>query len=405
MMRTRKLLVAAMTLLLLIVAGSVTIGLAAKPLARSMVVAAAKAHGVQLETRHIDLGWGWVRLREVHLGLEGVPGIGATVERATVDLEGLSPSRVELRGLSVSMNGSPADFVVDLGTWVQRYADSLTFPIAADGLKVIWRESPSASPWLTVDGGLVVPVAGGAKVTADDAVVLGVSVGPVGAMWASDLASATLGFGHVDPSAATLRMDVDRATGKAKVALRQGKLAALAAPLGIDLPVGPAVLVEGTAELSLAPTDPANEVRGSVHLRLRGYVPPHPRELDGIVFGDTTTFDTDVRVGANRRTVTLDKSRLTAGAFVLDGGGVIERKDDHATVVMTMAGNIPCTALAKSAAVARLGAQLGAFLGDAAKLALAGSVRVGVKVSADTRKLADAKVQNDVGIGCTLRLP
>ncbi len=405
MTRKRKLLLAAMVVLALLAVGSVAVLLAAEPLARSMIAVAAKKHGVELEMQHLDFGWGWVRLRDARVRLDAVPGISATVERATVDLERFSPSRVELRGLSVSVSGSPADLVIDVGTWVQRHADSLTFPVAADGLKVIWQESASASPWLVLDGGLIVPVHGGVKVTADDAVVLGVSVGPVGAMWASDLASATLGLGHVDPSVAALRMDVDRLTGKAKVQLRQGKLAALAGPLGVDLPIGPAVLIEGTADLVFSSTHPDSEVRGTVRLRLRGYVPPHPRELEGIVFGDTTTFDTEVRVAPDRRTVRLEKSRLTAGAFVLDGDGGIERRGDHATVVMTMAGNIPCTALARSAAVARLGAPLGGLLGDAAKLALAGSVRVGVKVNADTRKLADAQVKHDVGIGCKLRLP
>lgn len=383
----------------------VTAVLAAKPLARSMVVQAARAHGVALDPLHVDLGWGWIRLRETQLGLDGVPGLSAKVERATVDLSAFSPSRVELRGLSVNMTGSSADFVVDLGTWARRYGEALTFPVAADDVGMTWRESASSPPWLQLEKGLVVPVPGGAKFTADRATVFGAGVGPVGAVWALEQTSVTFGFGKDDAEAALVRMDVDREAGEARVTLKPVELSVLEEPLGVKIPIDGRVVLEGTAKFSLPLGHEPMQIDGSMHAKLRGYVPPHPRELEGIVFGDVTTFDTDFRLSSDRRRLFLDKSRVSAGAFVLDGDGAVTREQDHATIVMNMAGSIPCTALAKTAAVAHLGKQFGRLIGDVAKLALAGSVRVGVKILADTRKLGEAKVQHDVGIGCTLRLP
>ncbi|HOT09851.1 MAG TPA: hypothetical protein PK710_08780, partial [Polyangiaceae bacterium] len=86
------------------------------------------------------------------------------------------------------------------------------------------------------------------------------------------------------------------------------------------------------------------------------------------------------------------------------GGGLIDRKGDHAQITMSMSGDIACTALVKSAVMSRLGKGWAGLVADAARRALAGSVRVAVKVSADSRKLTEAKVHHDVGFGCTVRL-
>jgi hypothetical protein len=188
------------------------------------------------------------------------------------------------------------------------------------------------------------------------------------------------------------------------VVLRQTALRKISLSLGVELPMGADVWVEGSAELWLGKHGFSDEIQGVAEIRLRGYVPPHPRELDGIVFGDTTVFETSFRMTAERRQVVLEKSRLVAGAFMLQGGGLIDRKGDHAQITMSMSGDIACTALVKSAVMSRLGKGWAGLVADAARRALAGSVRVAVKVSADSRKLTEAKVHHDVGFGCTVRL-
>jgi hypothetical protein len=136
---------------------------------------------------------------------------------------------------------------------------------------------------------------------------------------------------------------------------------------------------------------------------LRGWVPPHPKELGGIVFGDRTSFASSFRVTEDRKTVTLTGASLTAGAFKLTGTGTIDRSQDYAIVKMDMAGSIPCVDIARSAAGAHLGSAAGAFAGDAAKILMEGSVGVSVKVEADTRDIAHPKIVQGVGVGCGLK--
>lgn len=403
----KRLLVAAAVLALLLAVMSLTAVLAAEPIAKSFIRSAARANGVELEVGHVDLGWGWLRLREASFTLQDVDGLRGQIDRATVDLAGLSPARVEMQGVSIEMTGSAADFIVDLGGWAKHYGPAITFPVVAAEVGVRWREAGGQAPWLIVEHALVAPRAGGAYLRTDRADVLGVAVGPVGAVWTSDLASVTFGFGNDDPASALVRMDVDHKAnpGQAHLVLAPIKLGDLARPLGVSLPIRGDVVLEGSADLQLSPRSSNADIAGELHARLRGYVPPHPKELNGIVFGEVTTFDTHLRLAADRKTVHLTNTSVGAGAFKLSGEGTVHRMGEYATIDLRLNGDIPCTALAASAAGAHLGSAIGRLVGDVAKLTVQGSVRVGATVHADTRDLATAKVDQSVGVGCGLRLP
>jgi hypothetical protein len=120
------------------------------------------------------------------------------------------------------------------------------------------------------------------------------------------------------------------------------------------------------------------------------------------MFGNTTVLETQLLISEDRQQVTLTNSRVSSGAFVLNGAGTIQRENTHAAIQMRMSGSIPCTSLASSAAVARLGDTAGRLLGSLAKRTLAGSVRVSASIKADTRSLASAQVTHDVELGCTV---
>jgi hypothetical protein len=140
---------------------------------------------------------------------------------------------------------------------------------------------------------------------------------------------------------------------------------------------------------------------------LTGFVPPHPPELDGFVFGDTTTFDTDLKVNAERTQATLTGSRVRAGRFELAGGGSVTRDGLAATLDLDLKGKLPCDALAGAAAESRLGRLLGRASGKQGKrtaLALVqGDVSVEVGVKASTEDPLNAKLSQRIGVGCGLR--
>ena len=69
---------------------------------------------------------------------------------------------------------------------------------------------------------------------------------------------------------------------------------------------------------------------------------------------------------------------------------------------MSLSGNLPCAAVAQSAASAHMGSFLAEILGKAAKRVVDGSLAVRVKIDADSRHLDEARVEPAVGVGCGL---
>jgi hypothetical protein len=142
-------------------------------------------------------------------------------------------------------------------------------------------------------------------------------------------------------------------------------------------------------------------------MTLRGWVPPHPRELDGILFGDHTLVSASFAISASRDALVLSQLTTTAGALKLSGNGLVRRAatGTSANLRADLAGALPCTALASSAATARLGRTLGGLAGRLAGRTLAGNVDVAVTVSADLDRLDAARVDPSAIIRCRLQLP
>jgi hypothetical protein len=211
-------------------------------------------------------------------------------------------------------------------------------------------------------------------------------------------------FGAVDQASAPFVVQVQTAATPptAQVELRPTRLEQLAGPLGVALPVQ-GVTASAKARLQLPATLGGGPIEGEVSSALDGFVPPHPVELNGFIFGDRTTLDTKLSVSPDGSTVTLTDTVVEAGAFRLKGGGRIERQTDHAIVRMDLSGNLSCSAVADAAARARIGSVLGRLLGKTAKKVFSGSVAVRVRVLADTRNLPAASVERQIGIGCGLK--
>jgi hypothetical protein len=163
------------------------------------------------------------------------------------------------------------------------------------------------------------------------------------------------------------------------------------------------IVVSGQTHLALTKGAAPEPVSGLLKLRLEGYVPPHPVELDGFVFGNETLFESQLYVSLDRQQVRLHQTRVTAGAFALRGQGLVSRKEDAAELSLELRGELGCAALAGAAAETRLGTTFGKWARLLANAALQGSVSVTVKISANSHNLEQARVARIIGVGCGLK--
>jgi hypothetical protein len=380
-----------------------------EPVLRYLIKREALARGVDLEFETMTIGRGWLRLRKASIALQGMSGFRAEIGRSRILWEGWIPNditKIEAQAVDARAQGSAADLALEFGEWAKDHPDAFRIPVVAVEVSGAWRESAAAPPWLILSGGSLSPGVAQNSVTfhAAGASVEGISMGPIGGVWASDGGVVSLGFGKPSLADAPVRIDIrsNAEPPTADIVLRPVTMMDLGSPMGMKLPTEKARL-EGTAKISLLERDGKDVVQGTVVMTLHGWIPPHPKELGGLVFGDRTVFGSAFKVSEDRKTVTLTDSHVTAGAFKLKGSGVIERRGDYGVARMDMAGSIPCSDVARSATAAHFGSAAGAFAGDVARGIMAGSIAVSVKIEADTRDLAHPKINQGVGIGCGIK--
>lgn len=374
---------------------------------RETAVEEARKRGVELELGEVSLRWGSATLTDCKFRLTNVRGLSGSVKRVELTLDGLDPKAIDAEGVTVNAVGSAADLAIDLSQWAHEHRKAFSTPVTAKGVDASWRTEEGGKEWLAIKGGGIAPLPGGGGVfTAKDAQVAGLSLGKVGASWTSKQARVVLGFGAEDAQQAPILVDLrkDGDTPTADITLEPMELKRLSDPFGVKLPVDPTAKASGSVHLELPVPPWKGKVKGTLKAKLDGWTPPHPRELNGYFFGNSSTFETKLELSDDYRSVVLTDSIAKTGAIKLKGGGNIQRKDDHAIVRMSLRGDLGCADLADAAAKTHLGTgAVGKIVGGLAKQNLKGSVGVVLTLEADSRKLDEAKVLKTIGIGCGLR--
>ena len=374
------------------------------------VVAEARARGIDLTPGSISFGLHWVQLAGANAKLIGAPAFEAKLGLVDVQLESFEPTLVQLSDVQLGVSGSLPRVLLELGEWAKNNPRAFEAPVVASRIELRVAEAPAEAPWLTVSNGFLTRTAFGAAFSAQSCKLSGFELGKVGAGFAQTGGDVSIGFGDQRAQAAPLRLDASvdaKGAGKLHLVLTPTKLGLLGKGLGIPLPL-PEVIVSSDVELAFpAAVLQGAEITGKLRSSLKGFIPPHPPELDGFVFGDETTFDSELVIDGQRNGVTLTSSRVKAGKFELHGGGTVRREGLAARAELLLKGALPCDALAGAAAESRLGQLLGRASGKqgkrAAQALIGGTVAVEVGIEATTKDLANAKLTQKIGMGCGLR--
>jgi len=375
-----------------------------EPYLQRRVREAARQRGFAIEFVALRPSLTKLQLEGVTLTLLGEDGIDAHLDRIDVALDRLEPVAATVHGGQLRVVGSAPALALSVAEWTRAYPDTYAIPLTAQGIGVEWREAPAAEPWLTLAAGNLLPTPVGGEFAAERALVVGVDVGRVTAGYQATEAQIALGFGAASPAAGPVQIVVRHAANPpvAIVTLRPTPLERLAGPLGVPLPIS-GVTASGDAELVLPPGIGSGPVTGTLRVALQGYIPPHPVELDGFVFGDVTELATKLAMSADRRQVSLTETRVTAGRFVVKGKGDVTRSPDTARVRLALRGELSCAALAGAAAQSRLGEALGRVAARLAQQTIKGSVAVRIDIDAQTHQLDQARMIRTIGVGCGLQ--
>jgi ADP-dependent NAD(P)H-hydrate dehydratase / NAD(P)H-hydrate epimerase len=395
----RRWVIAAAVPLVLVVSAVAARG----PLLGMLVQNRASALGIALDFDDLERTSVGVKLTGVRISLSGVRGVRVTATTLRVATSWLSVASVDADGVAVTVEGPLGDRVLDLASWSGEHPGVYGLRGSAGGVRVEWRARPDTPAWLTMSEGVLAADGKSARFVAATS-AFGVPLGSVGASFVVQSAGVTLEAGKNGGGEAPLVAVLRTATRPPElgVTLRKVELSALGSALGVSLSARGAV-VSAHADLTLG-RSPAG-VSGTGSLELDGWVPPHPKLLDAVVFGNKTTLRTKIHVSEDRAAVKLDDLEVRAGKLDMKGSGTVTEQGKSAAVRLELKGPIPCSDLARSAAKEELGGVLGGLAGEVAGRAVGGSAVVTVVVEADARDLGAARVTPKVGVGCELKLP
>jgi hypothetical protein len=368
------------------------------------VIAAAKERGLELAPGEIGFGWGWVQISDGKAKLIGVRGVELGFAIADVTLDGKVPLEFSLADVSLEAVGNPMAIADDLAAWSRTYEKRTTEPVSITGLSVALRSERGADPLFSLARAKLLVKPGRLSLDAEKVNVQGRELGATRLLRDPEkiAIAATLGQSPLDNPLIALELrEAERTLVHA--ALRPVTVGELGKALGVGLP-RPEIGVSGTLDLTVPrKLLGSDRLAGRTDFTLKGYVPPHPIELDGFVFGDTTTVGAAFKLEPERLRVAISDARVKAGRFELAGEGELRAEGRSARLVLVLRGELPCSALAGVVAETRLGRALGKVSGKAARVMVGGGVGVRVSVDMSSEKPEQARVLKTITPGCGLR--
>jgi hypothetical protein len=388
-----------------IIAIAVVLAIAIPRWVEGQVHTQAKARGFEIQAGEISFGWQWVQISDATISLIGVPEMTSKVGVIDVQLSGFEPQRVTVNRVAVDAAGDLLKLATALESWRSAHAKDLHEPLAMKPFTLRAATSKGAPPVVLLDGGELTLASDRVTSRATSFTAFGHALGGVTLLREPDHVRVGFTLGQSALENPTLSLEQTGASARAfHLALAPIPLAKLGAALGVELPLAETVL-SGTLDVNTTGAiTPLSHFSGRADFTLKGYIPPHPIELDGFVFGDSTTLSSKFEVEPELLRVRFSELAVKAGSFELKGEGELRLEAlDHGRLTASLRGSLPCAALAAAAAQSRLGQALGRLTGKAALQTLSGGVGVRVAVDADTRELEKARVLKTITPGCGLK--
>ena len=342
-----------------------------------------------------------VVLQRIRVSMIDVPGIDSRCEELIVDLHEFDPEKIQCNGAMIDVDNAPDELQQNLVKFSKAHADSVRVPLTLEGT---FRYGGRDNPLVTMAGRVNSPGTGDLSFDGTFQ-VLQTRLGTLALRRSKDnKVDLGLGLTVSEKPIVNVILDASEVPFKGSVTFGQQKVDEVCRALAMPVPNGfGGSSVEGNVSFVLDGALPSKPHHGSASFVVTGWVPPHPRELDGIVYGKTTKTATVYEVAPDLSEVRFTKATVDAGALRLEGKGSAVRDGLSARTKFDLKGAIPCTELGSSVIGSRMSGLFADILRGVTRMAITGTVNIRVQIDADTKSLSAAKVDQSVDVGCRLR--
>ncbi len=339
-----------------------------------------------------------IELDGVAFSFEGVPGSSGTAKVVETATE-RPPKKVTLDGVEITFAGRAAVWVTAMSKWSRAHADVFEIAISATNASLTAREEQGDAAWLSLSGATLSTRAKDLRIEAKAADVIGMRASPLVLTWAADGSHASVAVGGDGTTKAFLHAEVRPTTDGAQidVDIAPTPIADVATRLHLDI----ASRAKLTAHAALT-VHGSGSFEGNATASVDGWIPAHPKELNGILYGDKTKASVSFKAGDDRETVALDPLKVQAGALDLKGAGTIARGGKRlGKLKVDLQGSLPCSQVARSAG-GEMGGLAGAVVGLLGEHAVEGNVAIHVHAQGDLADLKNVAITHDEKSGCSL---
>lgn len=395
--KSRRRLVVGITAIAILTALALGVAVGFEPWLRGRIQSEARARGVELEFLDYDLSWQRLVLQGVSFRQSRPLVSSGTIERVVIEHEWLRPRSIAIESATIDVVATGTQLLDQLTAQKAPSAQAAQVPVRASDLRLRWQLVSNGPVVLELNGASCELDANAAR-WSGPFLLLGRLPGNGRLDWqkAERRANADISFTGLPRLTAVLRADKDPLLLEVTVAktLIGPALALLLGRMDVAM-----TTLSGKLELAWPTRLSMSEPGGKAYLTLGNFEPPHPAELQGFDFGTQTDVATDFEVGRGYRKLTLSNTRVQAGSFALNGGGLIDTKGAE----LKLKGALGCVPLAKAAAEARLGSVLGHWAGKLAQRHLEGNVAFEIDVGVSFAAPPVPHLKKRIIPGCGLK--
>ncbi|MEZ4315202.1 MAG: hypothetical protein R3F14_44875 [Polyangiaceae bacterium] len=262
---------------------------------RDRVVEEARARGILLTYQTMDVGFSKIEIGGAKITLVNVPDVEVAAARIEVDVLESQPVAIRAHELAMEMFGT--EVLDHLAAWKKAYPAGLAVPVTGEKGSLGFHLARGGDAVLQLNNARVSVEAEKGSVETTETLFQGRNAGGMQIGWESTEEGFLVDIKPLTAplSALSARVRSTKERPQLKLTLARTALRPLQAALG--LPLGAEGLTaEGEVEMPVPSLEKPAPVDGVIKLSVKGYVPPHPKELDGILFGTTTKVRADFRL-------------------------------------------------------------------------------------------------------------